>query len=79
MFEKITLYYSKQTGEVKQYSTGECDMSFYGDDIVDYSIIYDYIVVDYDKFIENNFRYFTVINKVLEYNPPSAMTRFMRK
>lgn len=79
MYEKITLYFSKQTGEVKQYATGEHDMRFYGDDIVDYEIIYDCVVVDYDKFIENNFRYFSVIDGELTYNPPSAITRFMKK
>lgn len=78
MFEKITLYYSKQTGKVKQYTTGEHDMKFYGEDQVDYEIIYDCIVVDYDRFIENNFSQFSVIDGVLEYTPPASLMRFMK-
>lgn len=68
MYEKITLYYSKSTGKIKNFATGIHDMRFYGDDIDDYSKIYDFIVVDYDKFIENNFNNFTVINGSLVFN-----------
>lgn len=67
MYDKITLFYSKSTGKVKNFATGEHDMNFYGSDKEDFEQIYDFIVVDYDKFIENNFNHFVVVDGNLEF------------
>ena len=42
-------------------------MNFYGSDKEDFEQIYDFIVVDYDKFIENNFNHFVVVDGNLEF------------
>ena len=52
---KLTVFYSLNTGKVKCYCGGIQDMNYFGDDKEDYN--YDYIVVDYDNFILKNFDY----------------------
>lgn len=51
---KITLFYSKRTGEIQTFCTGIQDMNFFGDNKVDYEIIWDFIVIDYNDKILNN-------------------------
>lgn len=48
MDNKMTLFYSIRTGEIKAYTTGVTDMGYFGDDEEDFKIIYDYIVLDRD-------------------------------
>lgn len=57
---KMTLFYSRQTGKITTLCFGIQDMSFYGEDIEDYSIIYDYIVVDKDEYVINNIEKFMI-------------------
>lgn len=63
--EKMTLFYSKRSGEIKSYTTGITDMGYFGDDKVDMEVIYDFIVVDLDNYVLDNIGQFIVIdNKV---------------
>ena len=48
MFDKLTLFYNRRTGDIKEYCTGEQDMSWFGDEKQDYEIIFDYLIIDYD-------------------------------
>lgn len=51
---KVTIYYSKRTGEIQTFCTGIQDMNFFGSNKEDYSIIWDFIVCDYiDTIIQN--------------------------
>lgn len=58
----MTLFYSKQTGEIKCYCTGIQDMNYFGNSKVDFEIIYDFIVVEKDEYILNNLDLFNVNN-----------------
>lgn len=51
---KMTVFFSKSTGDIKNIIKGIHDMSFYGKDADDFSIIWDYEFVDYDPFIIYN-------------------------
>lgn len=60
--DKMTLFYSKRTGEIKAYTTGISDMGYYGDDEEDFSIIYDFIVADRDDYVLNNIEQFEIVD-----------------
>lgn len=71
MQNSMTLFYSKKTGEIKAFSTGIQDMSFFGTDKEDYEIIWDYVVLTKDENVLNNFKSFKVnlSTKTLEILP----------
>lgn len=54
MDKKITIFYSKSTGDIKAFCSGEQDMSFFSSNKDDLSIIWDYIVLENDNNIQNN-------------------------
>jgi hypothetical protein len=51
---KMTIYYWKSSGEIRDMSTGVQDMSTYGEHQKDYELILDYIVVDLDMYVYDN-------------------------
>lgn len=57
---KMTLFYSKRTGEIKCCATGIQDMSFWGKDAEDYSIIWDCVVLEKDEYVIRNREKFRV-------------------
>lgn len=62
----MTLFYSKQTGEIKCYCTGIQDMNYFGANKVDFEIIYDFIVVEKDEYVLSNLDLFKIMdNKVI--------------
>lgn len=63
--DKMTIFYSRQTGEVKEWGAGEQNESWFGDE-TDLSLVYGYIVVDYDNFIVKNFRDMKVVDGKLK-------------
>ena len=58
--DKMTIYYRKKTGEIKEFISGECDMSVFGAEQEDYMLIWDFIVVDIDDYVRNNRQLFNV-------------------
>ena len=68
---KLTVFYSLNTGKVKCYCGGIQDMNYFGEDKEDYN--YDYIVVDYDNFIIRNFENIKVVDKTLIFEQVNAI------
>lgn len=66
MNSKMTIFYSKQTGEIKASCGGIQDMNFFSENKIDYEIIYDFIVVDKDEYMMNNLNLFKVIDKKIK-------------
>lgn len=62
MQRKMTLFYSKQTKEIKCVVTGIQDINYFGENKVDFEIIYDYLVIDNDDYIFDNIHLFKVEN-----------------
>lgn len=62
MEKKMTIFYSKQTGEIKAYCGGIQNMNFFGKNKIDYEIIYDFIVLDKDDYVLNNIDKFKVVD-----------------
>jgi hypothetical protein len=49
-----TFFYSKNTGKIKSYCVTETpqDLNYFGEDKVDYELIYDFLVFEYSEEIE---------------------------
>lgn len=57
---KMTLYYSKSSGDIKSFCTGIQDMSLFGSNKEDFSLIWDYIILDKDEFVLSNITQFKI-------------------
>ena len=51
--EFVTFFYNKRLGTIKDYCTGKQDMSFYGEEQLDFELIYGFIVVPRDTDMDN--------------------------
>ena len=58
--DKMTLFYSKRTGEIQTFCTGVQDMNLFDDNKEDYEVIWDFIITDYNNKILNNKEMFCV-------------------
>jgi hypothetical protein len=79
--DKMTIYYRKKTGEIKEFISGECDMSVFGAEEEDYALIWDFIVVEIDDYVRNNRQLFTIDieTKELIYIPSAITTKYKTK
>lgn len=66
MNDKLTIFYNKRTGTIKELCSGEQDMSWFGDEAQDYELIYDFITVDFDGFILQNYMNMFIENEELK-------------
>lgn len=58
--DKMTLFYSKKSGEIQTFCTGVQDMNFFGENKDDYTVIWDFLVVDYNDKVLNNLSMFLI-------------------
>ena len=58
--KNMTIFYSKRTGDIKGASSGIQDMSVYGEDCTDYSLIFSYIVLPIDDYVIRNIKQFKI-------------------
>ncbi len=73
----MTLFYSKRTGEIKAYTTGVTDMGYYGDDKEDFSIIYDFLIVDRDDYVLDNIEQFKIIESEVKLKEGVDLERYL--
>ena len=76
-FDKLTLFYNKRTGTIKELCTGEQDMSRFGDEQEDYEHIFGYIVIDYDAYVMNNSHQFEIIEGELKLKGGSTLSKYL--
>lgn len=57
----MTVFYSASTGKIKSIISGKQDMNVFGEDKEDYN--YDFLLMEKDEYIFNNFDRFEVIDK----------------
>lgn len=70
--KKLTIFYNKRTGSIKELCSGEQSMDWFGEEKRDYEEIFDFIIVDYDEYIVQNLHQFEIRdNKVLLKNRSS--------
>ena len=79
--DKMTIYYRKKTGEIKELMSGECDMSVFGAEQEDYELIWDFTVVELDDYVRNNRQLFSVDleTKELIFVPSVVTTKYKTK
>lgn len=73
MDDKLTIFYNKRTGAIKELCGGEQDMNWFGEEAKDYELIFDYLIVDYDPYILENYMNMKVINdevKIIQNDVP---------
>lgn len=63
----MTIFFGKETGNIRDYAPGRQDLNYYGDEASDFN--YDFIVVEKDEYILNNLDKFMVQNKKLVLKP----------
>lgn len=66
MVTKLTVFYNKRTGSIKELCGGEQDMEWFGEEAQDYELILDYLIVDFDQYIIENFKQLQVIDGSLK-------------
>lgn len=62
MSDKLTVFYSKQTGNIKELCSGKQNMSWFGEEQEAYSAVFDFLVIDNDPFIFENFQNMIVLD-----------------
>lgn len=74
MENKLTIFYNKRTGSIKELCGGEQDMNWFGDEAQDYELIFDYLIVDYDPYILQNYMNMEVVDgkvKMIQTDVPA--------
>lgn len=75
--DEMTLFYNRRTGELIAYVTGESDMGYFGDNEPDYIKIYDYLIVELDEHVMNNFADFKVVDGKIKYIQPDIPEKYL--
>ena len=75
--EKMTLFYSKRTGEIKAYTTGITDFGYFGEDAEDMEIIYDFVVVDLDNYVLGNINQFKIEDDEIRLKESIDLERYL--
>jgi len=75
--EKMTLFYSKRTGEIKAFTTGITDMGYFGEDEKDFSVIYDFIVVELDNYVLDNINQFRVEDNKIKLKDSVDLEKYL--
>lgn len=60
MNSSMTIFYSKSTGLIKSIMNGIQDMNFFGQDKEDFTLIWDFIVLNRDDYVLNNYKQFKI-------------------
>lgn len=76
-FDKLTLFYNKRTGEIKELCSGPQNMDWFGEEKQDYMLIFDFIVIDYDAYILNNSHQFYVSDGNVKLKQDSVLNKYL--
>lgn len=62
----LTIFYNKRTGEVKELCSGKQNFDWFGGEAQDYELIFDFIIVDFDQYILENYMSMKIIGGELK-------------
>lgn len=62
MENKMTIFYRKANGEIKQFATGIQDFNLFGEEQEDYKLIWDMVILDRDDYVLKNIKDFIINN-----------------
>ncbi len=77
MFDKLTIFYNKRTGSIKELCSGEQSMDWFGEEREDYELIFDYIIIDYDEYIMQNLHQFEVVDGAIKLKTNSDLSKYL--
>ncbi|HBI6908684.1 hypothetical protein [Clostridium perfringens] len=72
--KNMTLFYGKETGIIRNYSSGRVDLKFYGNEVGDFN--YDFIVVPKDDYVLNNLEKFIIKDGKLMRKPDHNASKY---
>ncbi|EDT13972.1 hypothetical protein P3F01_16320, partial [Clostridium perfringens] len=72
--KNMTLFYGKETGIIRNYSSGRVDLKFYGNEVGDFN--YDFIVVPKDDYVLNNLEKFIIKDGQLMRKPDPNASKY---
>lgn len=75
--EKLTIFYNKRTGSIKEMCSGEQTMDWFGDEKEDYEQIFDFIIVDYDGYVMQNLHQFEVVDGAIKLKTNSDLSKYL--
>jgi len=75
--EKLTIFYNKRTGSIKEMCSGEQTMDWFGDEKEDYEQIFDFIIVDYDGYVIQNPHQFEVKNGEVKLKREAVPSKYL--
>lgn len=75
--DKITIFYNKRSGIIKEACSGEQNMSYFGVEQEDYEKIFDFLIVEYDEFVFKNLGSLEVIEGRLKLITQSVPTQYL--
>ena len=75
--DKMTVFYNKRLGIVKEACGGAQGFDWFGDEAEDYAEIYDYIIVDYDPLLFNSMHQFYVEDEQLKMKQQSIPEQYL--
>lgn len=76
MDDQLTIFYNKRTGSIKELCGGEQDMDWFGEEKQDYEQIFDYIVVDHDGYILENYMDMKVVDETVKIKHPDIPNKY---
>lgn len=77
MYEDLTIFYNKRTGDIKEMCTGAQDMSWFGDEEEDYEKIFGFVVVEYDGYVMENPDQFKIKNNEIKLKDIPELSKYM--
>lgn len=76
--DKMTIFFNKRTGSIKIISGGEQTMAIFGEEKQDYELIYDFIVLEFDKYVlENSNSFYVDENREVKLIKYTDLTKYM--
>lgn len=65
MNSKMTIFYRKANGEIKQFATGIQGFEMFGEEQEDYKLIWNIIILDRDEYVLKNIKDFIIKDNIL--------------
>jgi hypothetical protein len=76
--DKMTVFFNKRTGNIRIISGGEQTMNIFGEEKQDYELIYDFIVLEFDRYVlENSGSFYVDENRELKFRNADNLTKYM--
>lgn len=75
--EKMTIFYSKRTGSIKEACGGEQTMAYFGEEEPDFSVIYNSMVIGYDSFVMENIDKMYVVDGAIKIKESTIPDKYL--